>query len=73
MATTFTLEKSMRVYNDDTGDYVEVREDGDALELIELEQSETKQRIVMPIEQARLLCKGILEVCEHIEAREKSR
>jgi len=67
----FTLEKHMRVYDDDTGTYVEVREDSDALELIEIEQSETKQRITMPIEQARLLCKGIEEVAQHIEAREK--
>lgn len=63
----------MRVYDDDTGTYVEVREDSDALELIEIEQSETKQRIVMPVAQARLLCKGIEEVAQHIEAREKER
>lgn len=71
MSPRFTLEKRMRVYDDDLGSYVEVREDGDALELIEIEQSDSKQRIVMPIAQARLLCKGIEEVAAHIEARQK--
>ncbi len=38
----YTVEKFMRVYNDRTGDYVEVREDRDALELIEIQNSESK-------------------------------
>jgi hypothetical protein len=61
----------MRIYNDDLGEYVEVREDSDGLELIELEQSETKQRIIMPIAQARLLCKAVEEVAAHIEQRQR--
>lgn len=72
MPHRFTLEKLMRIYNDDLGEYVEIREDGDGLSLIEIEQSETKQRIVMPIEQARLVCKAIEEVAKHVEDREKS-
>jgi hypothetical protein len=69
--SAFTLEKSIRIYNDGTGDYVEVREDRDALELIEIVQSENQMCVMMPVDQARLLCKGILEVCDHIESRGK--
>ena len=66
-----TLEKIMRVYNDDHGDYVEVREDADGLELIEIQQSENKQRVVMTIEQARLVCKAVEEVAQFVENRAK--
>jgi hypothetical protein len=50
----YTVEKFMRVYNDQNGDYVEVREDRDALELIEIENSESKHCVTMTIEQALL-------------------
>lgn len=72
MSNGHTLEKIMRVYNDDHGDYVEVREDSDGLQLIEIQQSENKQRVVMTIEQARLVCKAVEEVAQFIETREKS-
>lgn len=64
-----TLEKIMRVYNDDHGDYIEVREDTDGLELIEIQQSENKQRVVMTIEQARLVCKAVEAVAQFVETR----
>lgn len=63
----FSLEKFMRVYDDDTGDYVEIREDRDSLELIELVQGE--RVITMPIAQARLVCRAVEEVSAHVEAR----
>lgn len=71
MSHRFTLEKRMRVYDDDTGVYIEVREDSDGLELLEIVQSDSKQCLVIPVAQARLLCKGIEEVAQHIEARQK--
>jgi hypothetical protein len=71
MSKRATLEKRMRVYDDDTGEYVEVTEDADCLCLIEILQPQTKQRITLTIEQARLLCLGIEEVAQHIEKREK--
>lgn len=36
MSEKFTLETHMRIYNDNTGDYLEVRPDTDGLDLIEI-------------------------------------
>lgn len=63
----FTLEKFMRVYDDDSGEFIEVREDRDSLGLIEIVQGKTS--ITMPIAQARLVCQAVKAVSKHIEAR----
>lgn len=68
---TYSLERIMRVYNDDTGDYVEVREDADGLGLVEIRQSENGARVVMTVDQALMLRDAVTGVCEHIVAKGK--
>lgn len=56
MPEGYTTEMNIRVYDDSTGNYVEIAPDADALGLIELrlvEDDSIKQRICMTQEQAR--------------------
>jgi hypothetical protein len=64
----FSVEKFLRIYNDETGDYVEVREDRDSLGLVEIVQGTNV--ITMTTEQARHLPQTVTELCDFIDARE---
>ncbi len=52
---SYTTERTLKVYNDNTGDYVSVGPDGDGLDLVELRQTDAGEmvaRISMTHEQA---------------------
>ena len=55
----FSIESLKRIYNDDTGEYIEVRPDGDSLGLIEIasydSNGEQEARLTMSKDQAILL------------------
>ena len=64
----FSAEKSVRVYDDTSGEYVYIGPDADGLDLVELRsydatgqiESKGAARITMPIEQALLVAEAIL-------------
>ena len=63
----YTTEVISRVYDDDTGEHIEVGPDGDTGDLLELRQVEKGKivtRIVGYPEQMRLVAKAILELTE---------
>jgi hypothetical protein len=70
MATKFSLDKSFKVYNDNTGDFVTVRKDPDGF-LLEIEQSENGQVVMFPPEQARLVVSAVLELLKDFEQQDK--
>lgn len=72
--TRFTLEKRMRIHDDESGSYIDIREDADGLDLIEIVQSSGPdaadvQVVTMPLEQARLVSRALAEVADHVAAR----
>ena len=62
----YTVEKVVKVYNDQYGDHVYVEPDGDGLDLVEIRavtsDGKINDRIAMEKEQAVLVAKGILEL-----------
>ena len=59
----YTLEKSVKVYNNKNGDYVYVGPDGDLVELrLVPKKGRGVQRLSLQKEQAILVAKGILEL-----------
>jgi hypothetical protein len=70
----FTLEVLRQIWNDKTGDLVEVGPDRDGLDLVELRQKidggEEVVRISMPSEQATLVAQAMLRCAR--EMREVS-
>lgn len=59
----FTLETHYAIYDDKSGDKIVVRPDTDALGLIEI-IGEQDNRIIMPLEQAKLVAKALLKLTE---------
>lgn len=68
----FTLERSVKVYDDQCGSYREVRPDADGLWLVEIRDCDANgnelARMVMHPQAARLLAQALVEVAEHVEA-----
>jgi hypothetical protein len=63
MTTPHSIERFIRIYNDDTGDYFQVGPDSDGLELVELQDSSAPNlRFAMPQYMAVLVAKAILEL-----------
>lgn len=59
----YSLEKSYKIYNDSTGEYIEVCPDADGLDLVEirfvLEDGTINTRITMSPEQAELVATAL--------------
>ena len=62
----YSKEMLFKIYNDDTGERIEVGMDGDGLDLIEIRQytdnNKIASRITMTPEQAKLVSEAIGEV-----------
>lgn len=71
----FSLETRREVWNDESGDRIDVGEDRDGLGLVELRSIDKGGRIenslAMPPDQARLVAEAILLACDELEAKEK--
>lgn len=72
-----TVEMNFKVWDDSLGFHVEVKEDGDGLDLVELSfhDPHTEKPTMFPIvdtKMARGVAEAILKVCDHIEARVKT-
>jgi hypothetical protein len=63
-----TTEVFRRVYNDQTGDYIEVRPDRDGLDLVEIHDPDGDRRINFPPEIARAVAKAMLMLADDLEA-----
>ena len=66
---SYTTQREIRVYDDDSGDYLSVGMDGDGLELVELHQFDggiDHARIVMKPEQARIFARAINEYLDSL-------
>jgi hypothetical protein len=62
-----TVEKIIRIHNDDNGDFVEVCEDTDGLDMLVVKQG--KQRLDLVPDQIDALISALTEVRDHIVAR----
>jgi hypothetical protein len=62
----YTIERVIKVYDDDNGEYVYVGPDGDGLDMVELraytEGNRITSRLAMTKEQALLVAKAIKEL-----------
>lgn len=70
----FSKEHHIKIFNDDSGAYIQVSPDFDSLDLCEIRDYATDSRsdkplasIVMTIEQGRLVADAILETCARLE------
>lgn len=70
--TGFTVESFHRVYNDVTGDYIEVGPDCDSLGLTEIKVGDAKNGIVLPSEQLPKLIVALQKRLADIEAGAES-
>lgn len=64
MSGRFTVENVRRIYDDTTGDYVEVKPDADGLDLVEIRsmngnEKEEYGRLTLLPDQARLVAKAL--------------
>lgn len=69
MSKGFSLEIIRRVYDDDTGEHIEVGPDadtGDLLEIRQVEGGKTVARVVGKPEQLRLVAETILQATEMV-------
>jgi hypothetical protein len=64
----YSLEKAMKIYNDDLGDCIEVTEDKDGLGLVEICYRDEQGKIGEP-EMVPLIIKALTEVAESIGAK----
>ena len=62
-----TVEKILRIHNDDNGEFLEVCEDSDGLDMIVVKQG--KQRLDLVPDQIDTLVSALIEVRDHIIAR----
>ena len=74
MTEKYETEMHLRVYDNRHGDCIVIRPDGDALGLIQITAVESsgvveQSMIIGPPEQAELVAKAILRLCEDIRAR----
>ena len=72
----YTLEKSFKIFNDETGDYIEVREDPDGLGMIEItnhdhtgNEESTPVRIDSDENLVTSLITALKEIENHISSR----
>lgn len=67
----FSTELQLRVYDDDHGYYYTVKQDGDALGMVEMSYTESdgkeKSLITMEPDAARQVAAAILRIIDHIE------
>lgn len=69
---TITREYAMRLHNGTTGDYIEIKPtDEGMIEIASLDSGKSTDRIIVPIELAQELAKGITEVCNLNAAKVK--
>jgi len=63
--TAYTMERHLRIYNNETGEFVSVSSDADGLDLVEIRQYDRigniTQRIAIPDEQAIKLVQALKE------------
>lgn len=70
----YTTEMRLLVYNDNTGDYVVVKEDPDGLDMVGIsyvdgERSKPERLPFMDIEMAEIVARNILQVCAFVKNR----
>lgn len=69
----FSRERIERVYDDGSGEYIQVRPDAEGIALMEIayynEKGEKHQLLLMSHEQARLVAQAILELCNEGEPK----
>lgn len=63
-----TTEVFRRVYNDDNGEYIEIRPDRDSLGLVEIQDPDGDRRMSFPPEVARAVAKAMLLLADDMEA-----
>lgn len=71
----YSIEKSYRVYNDSTGEYVRIGPDADGLDLVDIWscdkddniESSGNARISMPLEQAKLVADALNKYLAELE------
>ena len=66
----FTVEKFYRVYDDETGAYIQVRPDPDALGMVTVQEVNSDDKVVVAVNilrgQAALVARAIIECEEEI-------
>ena len=76
MENKFSVEKFFRVYNDKTGDYIEVCPDADGLGLIEIRQCNRNggigERITLEAECAALIAEGLRQAAANIQSHKEA-
>ena len=70
----YTTEMRLLVHNDNTGDYVVVKEDPDGLDMVGIsyvdgEGSKPERLPFMDIEMAEIVARNILQVCAFVKNR----
>ena len=64
----YTLEKHLQIYDDNSGEYIEVCPDADGLDLIDIRQCESSgkidYRMTFSKEQALLIIKALQEIID---------
>jgi hypothetical protein len=67
MAQQYSIERHIRIYDDASGEYLEVAPDADGLDLVELRsvtgKDEIAERVVMTRQQAELVANALVEYC----------
>ena len=62
----FTTETLLRIYDDETGEYIQIAPDGDSLGLVEITCSEVKDlRLTMHPIQARQVSEAIIKFMQN--------
>jgi hypothetical protein len=64
----FSMETVYNVWDDDHGEKISVGPDSDALGLVEIIDHETKSRLTMPADKARLLASALLKAAADAES-----
>lgn len=65
----YTIELIRRVYNDATGEHIQVKSDSDALGLVELTCSESEDRLVFTTEEARLVAAALIACAAELDVK----
>ena len=70
----YSMERAMKIYNDDTGEHIEVTEDADGLGLLEIRIRDSDgvigDRMTFEPDQIPFLIKALTEVTKSIRAKE---
>jgi hypothetical protein len=69
------MERLIRIYDDDCGDFVQISPDADSLDLVEFRQYSSKEeilaRITMPLEAAKLFSLALIEYVQIMDKEPK--